>query len=145
MERELADRLYVFCPDAEEGIEFVIQELPEAVVKMSNALKNGQFLTSRYRPVKWDPSINGDIQDKERVGYTHSELARVYEGEYGAKTIIVDKATFVSLLSQLKSPKTHSYNGYKLFELPVLNKKDTNDSQIKNEYTKKFKNVTNKL
>ena len=82
--------------DAEEGIEFVIQELPEAVVKMTNSLRNGQFLTSRYKPIKWDPSINGDISSKGQIGYSHSQLARVYEGEYGAKTIIVDKATFLS-------------------------------------------------
>lgn len=133
MERELADRLYVFCPDAEEGIEFVVQELPEAVVKMTNSLRNGQFLTSRYRPIKWDPSINGDISSKEQIGYSHSQLAKVYEGEYGAKTIIVDKATFISLLAQMKNPKTHSYNGYKLFELPVISRKDTNKDSFKKE------------
>lgn len=133
MERELADRLYVFCPDAEEGIEFVVQELPEAAVKMTNSLRNGQFLTSRYKPIKWDPSINGDISSKEQIGYSYSQLARVYEGEYGAKTIVVDKATFLSLLSQMKNPKTHSYNGYKLFELPVISRKDTNKDSFKKE------------
>ena len=57
MDMELANRLYVFCPDAEEGIEFIIQEIPEAVQKFSGSLREGQFLTSGYKPIKWDEKV----------------------------------------------------------------------------------------
>ena len=125
MEMELADRLYIFCPDAEEGIEFIIQEIPDSVQKFSGSLREGQFLTSGYKPVKWDEKVNGDILQKKTLGYSHDESVRMYDGGYKASTIIVDKETFVKLLLQIKNPKTHSYNGYKLFELPRQNK--TND------------------
>jgi hypothetical protein len=130
MDMELANRLYVFCPDAEEGIEFIIQEIPEAVQKFSGSLREGQFLTSGYKPIKWDEKVNGDISGKKTIGYSHDERVRMYDDGYKASTIIVDKFTFASLLMQIKNPTTHSYNGYKLFELPRQNKNNNNINKV---------------
>ena len=126
MDMELADRLYVFCPDFENGIEFILQDIPPSLAHLIGTLGNGKFLTSGYKSVEWDEKINGNLSSKTIVGHNHATLARVREGEYGAKTIVLDKQAFVALLMQMKNPKTHTYNNYKLFEIPRITTKDKN-------------------
>ena len=127
MQYELANRLYVFCPESEKGLEFIIQEIPLSVSKFAGSLPENEFLSSGVKPVKWDEKVNGDISQRSQIGSKNTQPITLVDGSYVADTVIVDKETFSSLLMQIKNPKNHSYNNYLHFTFNnKTNNKDLN-------------------
>lgn len=135
-ELNYANRLYVFCPSVGQGLEFIVQELPDAVAKFAGSLPEGQFLSSGVKPINWDEKVNGDIDTKDELGTRHSQQVLMRDGSYRADTVVVDSDTFLSLLHQIKMPKKHDYNGYLVFNLKLKQNKLTKNEDFKNKEKK---------
>ena len=136
---ELANRLYVFCPGVEQGLEFIIQELPGSIQRMTGTLPPGKFLSSGVKPITWDEKINGDLRSKESIGTQYSEEVLFRDGSFKADTIVIDRDTFLSLLQQLKNPIKHDYNGYLVFDIGRnKNDKVANNTLKDNKFNNKM-------
>lgn len=134
---QLADRLYIFCPDYPNGIEFCLQEISENIAKLIGGLKPNCFLSSREKEVDWNEEINGERSNISKVGSTKSQLINVNGDSYTATTIVVDRNTFENLVRQIQNPTIEKHTKYKMFDVSRQDKNLNNKNKEKvNNYIK---------
>ena len=119
---QLTDRIYVFCPEVEQGFMFYNQSPSGAVAEFSGYLPEGKFWSSGESIVEWDEEINGVRRESYPVTDNKSLMVegrhiRVRDGKpLNVYTIIVSKNNFMNLLNQIVSPKYEPENGYKVLD-----------------------------
>lgn len=130
---DLANQIYVFCPDIEKGFMFYDQSPSGAVTEMTESLPDGKFWSSGEKIVEWDDEFNG--KRAENIGVNNhisvivnAEKLRLHDDgkDLNVITIIVSHNNFLKLLYQIDNPVMESQQQYKVL--------DFNSSILKYDY-----------
>ncbi len=122
---DLADIVYVFCPELDRGILFYDQSPKGAVAKFAGSLPAGQFFSSGFREAEWDNSINGerrqDVFPNQLISFvTNVDLYPTINGYSNSiTTVMVSLDTFKKVVKQLRENKVEP-NGYTLVDFGTL-------------------------
>ena len=128
---ELADQVYVFCPEYGKGIMFYDQSPTGIISEMTGTLPDSKFWSSGEKVVEWNDNING-VKDNEVPVNKHTSLLvecksiNVPDGDsYTVSTIMVSKENFMKILSQTEKPTMESSGRYKIidFNSKIFNNK----------------------
>lgn len=136
IDRELADEVYIFCPEINTGVMFYNNSPSGAIADFAGTLPVGKFWYGTYKKVEWNNEVNGIKDNNLPVSNDVSLITNIQKktgrttngssGSYNAVTIMVSYDTFLDVVTQLKNPTNDRDNRHYVLDLKskIYNKKD---------------------
>ena len=127
----LADEIFLYCPELDEGIMIIDQSPTGAVKRLTGGLPEMKFWSSGERRMAWDESLNGKKEevlafrpssfeltsDKPVSLLVNRKKVKAIEGEYNVSTILITFDNFKKVLEQIDSPTYDPDYGNKVIQL----------------------------
>ena len=149
--RQLADQVFVFCPNMEIGIMFYDQSPAGPIAKLVGSLPKGKYWSSGEDAATWKEELNGKrnnqlVVDNETSLLVERKIIKVNGGaSFKVSTIMVSEDNFNDLISQIDNPTYASQQNYESYKVLNINSKiiDITNNKENEDYEENIDNEIN--